>query len=209
MTKFKLIILTAPSGSGKTTIAKYLLKHCKYPLTFSISATTRKPRENEEDGKDYYFLSLDEFEKNIKQNAFIEYEEVYESIYYGTYRQELDRIWSQGSHALLDMDIEGATRLKSLYGNQSTIIYIYTKCLEEARIRLQERGTENQKNLDLRLRKASYETTIADELIKKNIISKKVLNFDLNRAQRKTLEYVENFLNPKRDLGELRSGYFE
>lgn len=188
--------MTAPSGSGKTTIAKYLLEHCKYPLTFSISATTRKPRKNEEDGKDYYFLSLDEFEKNIKQNAFIEYEEVYERIYYGTYRQELDRIWSQGSHALLDMDIEGATRLKSLYGNQSTIIYIYTKCLEDARLRLQERGTENQKNLDLRLRKASYEASIADELIKKNIISKKVLNFDLNQAQRKTLEYVENFLTP-------------
>lgn len=205
MKKYKLIILTAPSGSGKTTIAKYLLEHCKYPLTFSISATTRKPRENEENGKDYYFLSLDEFEKNIEQNAFIEYEEVYESIYYGTYRQELDRIWSKGSHVLLDTDIEGATRLKSIYGNRSTIIYIYTKDLEDARLRLKERGTESPENLDLRLRKASYEADRATELIRTKIISKKVLNINLDQAQREALEYVENFLKPQRELGELWS----
>ncbi len=152
----KAIIFSAPSGSGKTTIVRHLLK--KYPdLGFSISATTRSKRPNETDGKDYYFLSIKDFEGKIKANEFVEWEQVYEGLYYGTLKEEVERIWGEGRHVVFDVDVVGGLNLKKYFGDRGLAIFVRVPDMETLRHRLESRKTETEESLAKRLEKAEYE----------------------------------------------------
>lgn len=158
--KGKLLIFSAPSGSGKSTIVNHLME--KYPsLAFSISACSRLPRGTEIHGKEYYFLSPDEFRKKINEDAFIEWEEVYPGQYYGTLRSEVDRIWEAGHHAVFDIDVVGGLNLKKLYGEQACAIFIEPPSIEVLEERLRIRGTEDEASLQKRLGKAEHEMSYA------------------------------------------------
>ena len=171
----KLIIITAPSGSGKTTIVHHLLEQ-NPQLAFSVSACTRKPRPNEEDGVHYYFLSLENFTRKIANHVFVEFEMVYEGKYYGTLKAELQRIWDASKTPLVDIDVQGALRLKKHYGSNALSIFVKAPSLDILRQRLIDRGTETDFSLQERLDKASYETTFAESF------DRIIVNDDLARA---------------------------
>ncbi len=161
----KIIVITAPSGSGKTTIVKKLLQ--EFPLLqFSISACTRNPRPNELHGKDYYFLSEAEFKGHIEADNFIEWEMVYTGKYYGTLKEELQRIWDTGRYPLVDIDVQGALSIKEKFPEQTLTIFIKAPSLEELERRLQNRGTETSETLRERVDKAIHELTFADQFDK-------------------------------------------
>jgi guanylate kinase len=168
----KVIILAAPSGAGKTTITKYLLE--QFPrLAFSISATTRAPRGKEQDGVEYHFLSLAKFEGLIYQNEFIEYEQVYEGVYYGTLKSELDRIWALGKVPVLDIDVKGAIRVQEQLGEKSLSIFIMPPSIEALKERLLKRQTETEESIKTRIDKAEYEISFSNEfsaIVKNEII---------------------------------------
>lgn len=152
----KIIIITAPSGAGKTSITHYLLQH--YPeLAFSISAATRQPRSHEKDGVDYHFLSIEDFRQKIREGAFVEWEMVYEGKYYGTLRVELQRIWDNNQIPLLDIDVKGAIHVQQQFPQTSLSIFIEPPSVDELRKRLESRGTETPESLQDRVNKASYE----------------------------------------------------
>lgn len=154
----KLIIITAPSGAGKSTIVKYLLKEMP-SLCFSVSACTRMPRTNEKDGQDYHFITIENFENKIKLNQFAEYEMVYEGKYYGTLMSELETAWQDNKTPLCDIDVQGALRLMNNKQYQSISIFIKPPSMQELEKRLQLRGTETQDTLQERVKKAAYELT--------------------------------------------------
>ena len=183
----KLIILTAPSGSGKTSITRYLLQ--KYPqLAFCVSATTRLPRGNERNGVDYYFITTEEFNKKIQDNEFVEWEMVYEGKYYGTLKSELVRIWENGQVPILDIDVKGAIHVQQQYPLSSFSIFIQPPSVDELKRRLETRGTEDQKMLQTRINKASYEISF------KHHFHKIIVNNDLGEACREAEEAVRVFL---------------
>jgi guanylate kinase len=156
----KIIILTAPSGSGKTSITRHLLK--TFPeLSFSISAATRQPRGNEKNGVDYYFMSEDDFKRKIKEDAFAEWEMVYEGKYYGTLKEELQRIWERGQVPVLDIDVKGAIHVQQQFPGQVLSLFIQPPSVEELRKRLESRGTETPESLNARVNKASYELSFS------------------------------------------------
>lgn len=186
----KMIIITAPSGAGKSSITHYLLK--KFPeLVFSVSATTRTQRGTEREGVDYYFLSLPDFLKKIEAGQFMEWEMVYAGKYYGTLKSEMDRIWALGKIPVLDIDVQGAMHIQQTYGEKVLSIFIAPPSLEELRKRLVHRGTETQENLEIRLEKANYELSF------KNHFSKVVINKDLDKACVQTAKYIQAFLQKK------------
>ena len=153
----KLIIFSAPSGSGKTTIVQHLLA-TNQNLGFSISACTRKKRAvEEENGKDYYFLTPEEFRNKIKENAFAEWEEVYEDAFYGTLKAEIERIWAQGKHVIFDVDVKGGMKLKEAYGDKALSIFVKIPSMEILEQRLRYRNTESEENIQKRLSKARFE----------------------------------------------------
>lgn len=152
----KLFIFSAPSGSGKTTIVQHLMKQ-DLGLAFSISATSRKPRLDEINGRDYYFISPDHFREKIKNKAFIEWEEVYPGQYYGTLRTEVHRIWGRGEHALFDIDVVGGINLKKEFGDRACAIFVQPPSLDVLEQRLRVRGTDGEEELQKRLGKAGYE----------------------------------------------------
>ncbi len=159
----KAIIFSAPSGSGKTTIVKHLLK-TKTDLGFSISASTRDRRgRNEEQGKDYYFLTPDEFTKKIDNDEFIEWEEVYEGNYYGTLKSEIDRIWKEGKNVIFDVDVKGGLALKRYFKDKALAIFIKVPSIEVLEQRLRERGTESHASLSQRLFKVKFEMSFQDK----------------------------------------------
>jgi guanylate kinase len=160
MAEGKLIVFSAPSGSGKTTIVKRLLEK-GYPLEFSISACNRLPREGEMHGKDYYFLSTEEFQERIANNELLEWEEVYQGRFYGTLKSELNRIWGNGKQVLFDVDVVGGSNIKKQFGNQALAIFIQPPSVEELRNRLEGRGTDNQEEIEKRLAKAQEELAYA------------------------------------------------
>ena len=183
----KIIIITAPSGAGKTSITRHLL--ARYPaLAFSVSAATRQPRDYEVEGRDYYFLSADEFKKRIQQNDFIEWEMVYEGKYYGTLRHELQRIWDQDRVPLLDIDVKGAIHVMQQFPETALTIFIEPPSVEELRRRLESRGTETPESLQARLNKASYEISFKEHF------HEVIINDDLAAACTRAGDIIERFL---------------
>lgn len=185
--KGKIIIITAPSGAGKTSITRYLLH--KYPqLQFSISAATRSARGTEQNGVDYYFISEQEFQQKIQDNAFVEWEMVYEGKYYGTLKSELERIWNEGKVPMLDIDVKGAIHVQQQYPDQSLSVFIEPPSVDELRKRLQSRGTETEESLQTRVNKASYEISF------KHHFNSEIINDDLHRACQETEMVIKKFL---------------
>ena len=184
----KLIIITAPSGAGKTSITRFLLK--KYPnLAFSISAATREARGNERNGVDYYFMSLHEFQEKIQHNEFIEWEMVYEGKYYGTLRSELDRIWAEGKTPMLDIDVKGAIHVQQQFPENSLSIFVQPPSVDELRKRLESRGTDTPENIETRVSKASYELSFNHSF---DVV---VVNDELQKACAETEQAIISFLN--------------
>src|SRR4030042_3763331 len=183
----KLIIFSAPSGSGKTTIVHYLLKR-GLPLEFSVSACTREPRGDEKDGKDYYFISVEEFTYKIKNKEFIEWEEVYTGQFYGTLKSELDRIWKVKKNVLFDVDVAGGRNLKKQFGNRALAIFVMPTSIEELEKRLRKRGTESDSEIRTRLKKARKELTFAKSF---DFV---LINDDLEMAVDKAFEVANKFL---------------
>lgn len=159
--KGKLIVFSAPSGSGKTTIVRELLKEEKFNLEFSVSGTSRKKRPKETDGKDYYFLSTEKFKEKIKNNDFAEWEEVYENQFYGTLKSEIERIQKKGNNVIFDIDVSGGISIKKIYKDECLTIFIQPPSIKELEKRLRNRRTETDESLKKRLAKASKEMTYA------------------------------------------------
>jgi guanylate kinase len=184
----KLIILTAPSGAGKTSITRHLLKTFPRELGFSISAATRQPRKDERNGVDYYFMPVEEFKKKIQNNEFVEWEMVYEGKYYGTLKSELQRIWDLNKTPLLDIDVQGAIHVQQQFLKTSLSIFIQPPSIEELRKRLESRATELPDSLRARINKSAYELTFASHF------NKLIVNDDLQTACKKAEEIVKEFL---------------
>jgi guanylate kinase len=183
----KLIIFSAPSGAGKTTIVHHLLS--KIPnLEFSISATTRPARGDEQDGKDYYFISLPEFTHRIAKKQFVEFEEVYTGTFYGTLRTEIERIWAKGKTVIFDIDVEGGLHLKRKYDGQALAIFVQPPSLEVLIERLTGRGTDSAEKLQERFAKAEKELNYAPQF---DIILK---NYDLETACKEAEKLVTDFI---------------
>ncbi|MBV9989587.1 MAG: guanylate kinase [Chitinophagaceae bacterium] len=183
----KLIILTAPSGSGKTSITRFLT--AKYPaLSFSISATTRAPRGTEKDGVEYYFISVEEFQHRISEHAFIEWEMVYEGKYYGTLNAELERIWGAGKIPVLDIDVKGAIHVQQQLPGDCLSIFVQPPSVDELKRRLESRGTETAESLATRVSKASYEMSFCHHF------NKIIVNDNLERACAETEQAISEFL---------------
>ena len=156
----RAIILSAPSGAGKTTLGRHLLK--TFPrLTLSVSATSRAPRGAEQDGREYHFLTHEAFREKIDQDAFVEWEEVYRGVFYGTLKSELDRIWGRGDSILFDVDVKGGIRLKQIFGHEALSIFVQPPSLEVLYHRLHARGTDTPESIQKRLDKAQEEITYA------------------------------------------------
>lgn len=184
----KILIITAPSGAGKTSITHFLMS--EFPvLVFSVSAATRHPRENEKDGVDYYFISIEEFKQKIKEKEFAEWEMVYEGKYYGTLKSELKRIWAMGKIPVLDIDVKGALHVQQQYPVNTLSLFVEPPSVEALKSRLLSRGTENEESLNARISKASYEISFKDHF------DKIIVNDDLNAACEKARSIVAEFLN--------------
>ena len=189
MNNGKAIIFSAPSGSGKTTIVKHLLRTFDN-LAFSISATTRPRRkEREIDGSDYYFLTVEEFRAKIARGDFIEWEEVYDGIYYGTLKSEIDRLWGMGKHVIFDVDVKGGLKLKEYFGNRALSVFVKVKNLKVLEERLRHRNTESEEHIRKRLEKAAYEMGFAGQFDK--ILISDVLKETLSKAEAMVREFLE------------------
>jgi guanylate kinase len=184
----KIIILTAPSGAGKTSITHYLLNKFHNDLAFSISAATRPSRGVEKNGIDYYFISEEEFTNKIQHEEFIEWEMVYEGKYYGTLKSELQRIWNENKTPLLDIDVKGAIHVQQQYPENTLAIFIEPPSIEELKKRLASRGTDNEDSLNARVNKASYELSF------KHSFDHVVINTDLEKACAETEKLVYDFI---------------
>jgi guanylate kinase len=185
----KIIILTAPSGAGKTSITRFLLN--KYPdrLAFSISAATRKARGNEKNGVDYYFLSEEDFKQKIQHEEFLEWEMVYEGKYYGTLKSEMNRIWSEGKVPLLDIDVKGAIHVEQQYPEATLSLFIEPPSIDELKRRLRSRGTESEEAIEARVSKAAYEISF------KHSFDHEIVNDNLERACAEAEKLVLDFIN--------------
>ena len=188
MAEGKLIVFSAPSGSGKTTIVQYLLAQEELKLDFSISATSRKARENEVHGKDYYFLDLKEFKNKIKNDEFLEWEEVYRDNFYGTLKSEVNRIWAEGRNVIFDIDVVGGLDIKEIYPDKTLAVFVKPPSIEELKIRLKKRKTESADKINMRVAKASIELATAPRF--DHIIINEDLNVALEEAYALVSDYV-------------------
>ena len=184
----KLIIIAAPSGAGKTSVTRHLLKVLPDRLAFSISCATRHPRNNEKDGIDYYFISANDFKHRIEQKEFVEWEMVYEGKYYGTLKSEMNRIWQQNKAPLLDVDVQGGINVQKQYPQQSLSLFIEPPSIKELERRLKARGTETAETLQARIDKASYELSFKQQF------DRVILNDKLERACAEAEALVRDFL---------------
>jgi guanylate kinase len=184
----KLFIFSAPSGSGKSTIVQHLMQQ-KLGLAFSISATSRKPRKGEMNGREYHFVTPERFRELIDQQEFLEWEEVYPGQYYGTLRSEVVRIWEKGEHAVFDIDVMGGLNLKKQFGEQACAIFVSPPNLEELENRLRYRNTDDEDSLQKRLGKAEYEMTFAEEF--DHILVNDTLEHALQEAERLVKDFIE------------------
>ena len=184
----KLIVFSAPSGAGKTTLVKYILKTFS-EIEFSISATSRKARGEEKEGKDYYFLSSEEFKARIKNDEFIEYEEVYGGNYYGTLKAELNRIWKDKKIAIFDLDVVGGANIKGMFPNETLSIFVMPPSIEILGERLIERGDVSKEEIDVRIKKAESELDYASKF--DNII----INNDLEESKKIAHTLIKEFID--------------
>ena len=187
--KGKIIVIAAPSGSGKSTIINALLASGDLNLGFAVSATTRPPRAGETHGVNYYYLSEDDFREAIAEDAFVEYEEVYPGRFYGTLRSEIERITSSGHNIILDLDVNGALRVKRLYGAQALSVFIQPPSIDELRRRLEFRGTETPEVIDVRLDRARYEMSRGNEF------DRIIINNKLDEAIDDTHNLIDGFVS--------------
>ena len=185
--KGKLIIFSAPSGSGKTTLVHYVMAHVPR-LSFSVSATSRPPRPCEKEGVDYYFLTVEAFKQKIKENAFVEWEEVYENQFYGTLRSEVEKIWARGDSVVFDVDVKGGLSIKNIYGEKALAIFVKPPSLQVLEERLRKRSTEDEASLRKRLDRAAFELTFEPKF------DKVVINDKLEKAREEALSIVRDFL---------------
>lgn len=192
--KGKLIVFSAPSGSGKTTIVRHLLKQEELQLEFSISATSRAPRGEEVDGKDYYFLSSKAFINKIKKDEFLEWEEVYRDNFYGTLKTEVERIWKLGKHVIFDIDVSGGLRIKRKFPEETLAIFVKPPSIDELKIRLKKRKTESEDKINMRVAKASA------ELATSPLFDEIVVNEDLDIALKDAYKLVDDFINTNKEI---------
>ncbi|KOS06888.1 guanylate kinase [Flavobacterium akiainvivens] len=189
--KGKLLVFSAPSGSGKTTIVRHLLAHPELNLEFSVSAATREAREGEVHGEHYHFISLEEFKQHIKNEDFVEWEEVYRDNFYGTLKTEVERIWAQGKNVIFDIDVAGGLRIKKKFPNETLAVFVKPPSIDELKIRLKKRSTESEDKINMRIAKASVELATApqfDTIIK---------NYDLDTAKEEAYRLVKEFVAPQ------------
>ena len=186
--KGKLIVFSAPSGSGKTTIVKHLLQQDELNLEFSISATSREKRGDEQDGKDYYFLTSKEFKTKIKNEEFLEWEEVYRDNFYGTLKSEVERIWAKGKHVIFDIDVSGGLRIKRKYPEKALAVFVKPPSIDELKIRLKKRQTESDDKINMRVAKASA------ELATSPLFDVIVVNDNLQKAKGEAYQLVLDFI---------------
>ena len=185
----KLIVFSAPSGSGKTTIVRYLLQQKELNLKFSVSATSRKPRGDEKHEEDYYFIDLKEFKQHIKNGDFLEWEEVYRDNFYGTLKTEVERIWALGKNVIFDIDVAGGLRIKKKFPTRTLAVFVKPPSIDELKIRLKKRKTESEERINMRIAKASVELATApqfDHIIENN---------DLDTALVEAKELVAAFIS--------------
>ena len=185
----KLIIFSAPSGSGKTTIVRHLLGKPTLNLAFSVSATSRPRRGKEKQGEHYYFMSVSEFKQHIKNEDFLEWEEVYRDNFYGTLKSEVARLWSEGKNVIFDIDVAGGLRIKKKFPNQTLAVFVKPPSIDELKIRLKKRSTETDDKINMRIAKASIELATAPQF---DVIIK---NYDLDVALLKAERLVEDYVN--------------
>lgn len=189
----KLIIFSAPSGSGKTTIVRHLLEQPELNLAFSVSATSRPRRGKERNGEHYYFIKVSEFKQHIKKDEFLEWEEVYRDNFYGTLKSEVERLWAEGKNVIFDIDVAGGLRIKKKFPNETLAVFVKPPSIDELKIRLKKRSTESDDKINMRIAKASVELATApqfDEVIK---------NYDLDTALNEAHELVANFVGVEKN----------
>ncbi len=185
----KLIVFSAPSGAGKTTLVRHLLKQKELNLAFSISAASREARDNEKDGKDYYFLGIKEFKNRIRNEDFLEFEEVYKDQFYGTLKAEVERLWALGKNVIFDIDVVGGLRLKKKFPERTLAIFVKPPSINELQIRLKKRKTETAEKIAMRVAKASTEMATAPQF---DVIIK---NDDLTQAKERAILIVKDFID--------------
>ena len=188
MKKGKLIVFSAPSGSGKTTIVRHLLGIDELNLGFSISSASRDPRGQEVNGKDYYFISTEQFKKHIKAEDFLEWEEVYRDNFYGTLKTEIERIWALGKNVIFDIDVAGGLRIKSKFPEETLAVFVKPPSIDELKIRLKKRSTESDEKINMRIAKASIELATAPQF------DKIIKNYDLETAKNEAYQLVKDFI---------------
>ncbi len=184
----KLIIFSAPSGSGKTTIVRHLLKQPELNLAFSVSATSRASRGEEKHGEHYYFIKVSEFKQHIKNDDFLEWEEVYRDNFYGTLKSEVERLWAEGKNVIFDIDVAGGLRIKKKFPKETLAVFVKPPSIDELKIRLKKRSTESDDKINMRIAKASVELATApqfDEIIK---------NYDLDIALKEAHKLVADYV---------------
>jgi len=184
----KLIIFSAPSGSGKTTIVRHLLAQPELNLAFSVSATSRSRRGKEKHGEHYYFMPLSEFKKHIKNDDFLEWEEVYRDNFYGTLKSEVERLWAEGKNVIFDIDVAGGLRIKKKYPKETLAVFVKPPSVDELKIRLKKRSTESDEKINMRIAKASVELATAPQF------DKIIKNYDLDIALKEAHQMVADYL---------------
>lgn len=185
----KLLVFSAPSGSGKTTIVRHLLAQPELNLEFSVSCTTRALRGQEINGKDYYFISIEDFKKHIKAEDFVEWEEVYRDNFYGTLKSEVERIWAMGKNVIFDIDVAGGLRIKKKFPEETLAVFVKPPSVDELKRRLKERSTESDDKINMRIAKAHVELATAPQF------DKIIKNYDLDVAKAEAYELVKKFVS--------------
>jgi guanylate kinase len=184
----KLIIFSAPSGSGKTTIVRYLLEQPELNLAFSVSATSRSRRGKEKQGEHYYFMKLSEFKQHIKNDDFLEWEEVYRDNFYGTLKSEVERLWAEGKNVIFDIDVAGGLRIKKKFPKETLAVFVKPPSVDELKIRLKKRSTESDEKINMRIAKASVELATAPQF------DKVIKNYDLEKALKEAHQMVADYI---------------
>lgn len=189
----KLIIFSAPSGSGKTTITRHLLDQPELNLAFSVSATSRPRRGKEKHGEHYYFMSISEFKNHIKKDDFLEWEEVYRDNFYGTLKSEVERLWALGKNVIFDIDVVGGLRIKKKFPENTLAVFVKPPSVDELKIRLKKRSTESDDKINMRIAKASVELATAPQF------DKIIKNYELEIALKEAYDLVADFVGVKQE----------